>query len=110
MLYLGQACKWKKAFTEGDFFPGIFLGFTKDPKGAKVLCQKEDGTFEEKNINLGDIGFVREPDKDSPSGMRIFHGEFCKEIVDEHIMLKRPGDDEAKDVFNKAAKLMKKND
>ena len=109
MLYLGQVCKWKKAFTEGGFFPGIFLGFTKVPRGARVLCQNEDGSLEERDINLSDIGFVREPYKDSPTGMRIFHGEFCKDIVDEHITLKRPSDHQTKDILSKAVKLMKEN-
>lgn len=109
MLYLGQACKYKRYF-DGETRPGIFLGFkqskTSLENDALILALDEGKLFCD-SFGLDRIGFIKEADESSPTGYRIFRGDYCKNIVDENAVLKWPSDEVAFKVLTEAANLMK---
>lgn len=74
-------------------------------KAVLLLFKDEFGIPSQDTFDLKTVGFITITDAKSPTGKRIYKGEFDKGIVNEHIQLKPPAN--AEEILNKAEELMK---
>lgn len=76
IFYLGQSVQCTYSVAS----PGIITGFT--PSGVPLLVRKSiDGELKkDESVSTFHLKPLREKDKNSPSGHKIYYGPFCRMV------------------------------
>lgn len=76
IYYLGQSVECTYSVSS----PGIITGFT--PSGVPLLVRKsiDGGIKKDESVSQYHLSPLREKDKHSPSGYKIYYGPFCRMV------------------------------
>jgi hypothetical protein len=102
IYYLGQTvlCSW------GVKKPAVITGFSST--GSVLLSYfMMNGELKENDLTIDShIKILRQDDKESPSGKRIYYGKFCRFVSpDNGVGIKLPTTEKLKEEFENAKKL-----
>ena len=102
MIYVGQSLLLTPYSNDAESIPVILLGESKD--NDKLMLDANDVVHEFQD-NLDEIALVFMKDTDSPTGKRVYYGNFCTyTMLPPGMRMKAP----QKEALDKEFRVLKK--